>query len=187
MNQNQPLSPDGVAVYCASSSVIDPVYMAVARRMGSLLAEARLRLVCGGGAGGMMAAAIEGCVDAGGTAVGVLPRFMMERQWDHPRLSSTIVTETMSERKQTMASLSRAAVALAGGIGTLDELAEIMTLRQLDVFRHPVIIVNTSGCYDSLVRLFDDMTAGGFMRGGVLPVCIVATPDEAMAIIKQSL
>lgn len=132
MNPNE--LPAGVAVYCASSSEIDPKYMAVARRTGALLAAAGVPLVCGGGAGGMMAAAIEGCVGASGIAVGVLPQFMMEKKWNHPLLSRTIVTDSMHSRKQTMASMSRGAIALPGGIGTLDELAEIMTWRSARSF-----------------------------------------------------
>ena len=184
---NQKELPKGVAVYCASSSQIDPKYMAVARRMGVLLAENSLPLICGGGAGGMMAAAIEGCVDSLGTAVGVLPRFMMDKGWNHPGLTLTIETESMHHRKQTMASMASAAVALPGGIGTLDELAEIMTWHQLGLFTGPVIIVNTDGFYDRLLRLFGEMNDRGFMRGDVIPARVAATPDEAMDMINDFL
>lgn len=177
--------PEGVVVYCASSSAIDPVYLSTARTMGSLIAESGLTLVCGGGVGGMMAAAIEGAVEADGEAVGVLPRFMIEKSWDHPRLSRCIVTESMHERKQTMVSMSRAAVALPGGIGTLDELAEIMTWRQLGLFSGAVIIVNTDGYYDRLIEMFDFMRSRNFMRGGVIPATVVSTPEEAIEIINN--
>lgn len=185
MNQHT-AHPQGVAVYCASSSDISPVYLDTARRMGALLASSRLPLVCGGGAGGMMAAAIEGAVDAGGEAIGVLPGFMMERNWNHPRLTRCIVTDSMHTRKQTMASMARAAVALPGGIGTLDELAEIMTWHQLGLFTGPVLIVNTDGFYDHLIALFDSMRSKGFMRGGLIPATVVATPEEAMDIINKT-
>lgn len=184
MNQNFSL-PSGVAVYCASSSDIDTRYLDVARRMGVLLAESGLSLVCGGGAGGMMAAAIEGAVDAGGEAIGVLPHFMMEKKWNHPRLTRCIDTESMHHRKMTMASMARAAVALPGGIGTLDELAEMMTWNQLGLFNGPVIIVNTGGYYDLLVSLFESMQSKGFMRGGNIPATVVASPEEAMEIINS--
>lgn len=184
MNQNFSL-PSGVAVYCASSSDIDTRYLDVARRMGVLLAESGLSLVCGGGAGGMMAAAIEGAVDAGGEAIGVLPHFMMEKKWNHPRLTRCIDTESMHHRKMTMASMARAAVALPGGIGTLDELAEMMTWNQLGLFNGPVIIVNTDGYYDLLVSLFEAMQSKGFMRGGNIPATVVASPEEAMEIINS--
>ena len=134
-----------------------------------------------------MAAAIEGCVDSLGTAVGVLPRFMMDKRWNHPRLSRCIVTDSMHSRKMTMASMSCAAIALPGGIGTLDELAEIMTWHQLGLFTGPVIIVNTDGFYDSLLRLFGEMNDRGFMRGDVIPARVAATPDEAMDMINDFL
>lgn len=184
MNSNNAL-PSGVVVYCASSSDIDSLYLDVARRMGLLIADAGLTLVCGGGAGGMMATAIEGAIGAGGEAVGVLPRFMIEKGWAHPSLTRRIDTESMHHRKMTMASMARAAVALPGGIGTLDELAEIMTWHQLGLFAGPVIIVNTEGYYDDLVALFGSMQAKGFMRGGDIPATVVGTPDEAIEIIKR--
>lgn len=177
--------PTGVAVYCASSDSVPAIYPAVARRMGALIARAGLTLVCGGGARGLMAAAIEGAVEAGGEAVGVLPQFMIESGWNHPSLTRTIVTPTMHVRKQTMASMSRAVVALAGGIGTLDELAEMMTWHQLGLFTGPVIIVNTDGFYDPLLAMFDRMTREGFMRGDTLPAVVVSTPEEAIELIER--
>lgn len=184
MNCNNEL-PSGVVVYCASSSDIDSRYLNTARRMGELIAGAGLSLVCGGGAGGMMATAIEGALDAGGEAVGVLPHFMMEKKWNHPRLTRCIDTESMHHRKMTMASMARAAVALPGGIGTLDELAEIMTWNQLGLFRGPVIIVNTDGFYDLLIALFESMQSKGFMRGGRIPAVVVSTPKEAIEVINS--
>lgn len=183
MNHNE--MPAGVAVYCASSSEIDRKYLDVARNMGRLIAQEGLQLVCGGGAGGMMAEAIEGCIEAGGIAIGVLPEFMMAKNWNHPLLSQTIVTDSMHSRKHTMASMSRGAVALPGGIGTLDELAEIMTWHQLAIFDHPVVIVNTDGYYDSLLRLFDEMTSKGFMRGDRIPAFVAKDPAEALGIIMN--
>ncbi len=178
--------PKGVAVYCASSSEIDEKYMEVAREMGRSLALKGWPLVCGGGAGGMMAAAIEGCVQAGGIAVGVLPEFMMEKDWNHKQLTHTIVTSSMHTRKQTMASMARAAVALPGGIGTLDELAEIMTWRQLGIFPNPVVIVNTDGYYDSLLKLFREMTERHFMRDGAIPAVVATSPARAITLIEEA-
>ncbi|MDE6555628.1 MAG: TIGR00730 family Rossman fold protein, partial [Duncaniella sp.] len=177
MNSAELHKPSGVAVYGASRSTIAPVYLEAARRMGRLIARAGLTLVCGGGRGGMMAAAIDGAIEAGGPAVGVLPHFMIERDWADPRLTRTIDTPDMHIRKATMASLSRAVVAMAGGIGTLDELAEMMTWRQLHLFAGSVIIVNTEGFFDPLIEMFDRMTAQGFMRPGGLPAVIVDTPE----------
>ena len=177
---------NGVAVYCASSSQVHPRYLATARETGALIARAGLDLVCGGGAGGLMAAAIEGAVSAGGRAVGVLPHFMIEKGWAHPQLSEMVDTPTMHVRKATMADRSRAAIALAGGIGTLDELCEMMTWHQLGLFAGPVIIVNTGGFYDPFLSMLDRMNAEGFMRGDTIPAVVVATPAEALEVILNS-
>lgn len=177
----------GVAVYGASSSAIPAKYLDAARRMGELIARAGLTLVCGGGRAGIMGAAIEGAAACGGHTIGVLPQFMIDKAWNHPALSDTLSTPDMHTRKATMASLSRAVVAMAGGIGTLDELAEMMTWHQLGLFDGPVIIVNTDGFYDPLLEMFARMTAEGFMRdGGLLPATIVATPEEAISIISHA-
>lgn len=178
--------PDGVAVYGASSSSIAPCYLEAARTMGRLIAEAGLTLVCGGGRGGIMAAAIGGATEAGGPTVGVLPQFMIERDWADPRLTEMISTPDMHSRKATMAARSRAIVAMAGGIGTLDELAEMMTWHQLGLFTGKVIIVNTDGFYDPLLAMMDRMEKGGFMRTGELPALVAANPDEAISLILNS-
>lgn len=177
---------EGVAVYCASSQRVDPKYLEVAAETGRLIAESGLTLVCGGGAMGLMAAAIEGCVAAGGNAVGVLPHFMIEKKWNHAQLTECIDTPSMHVRKETMARLSCAAIALPGGIGTLDELCEIMTWQQLGLFAGPVIIVNTDGFYGPLIEMFHKMRAERFMRDDKIPAEIVNTPDEALGIIQRN-
>lgn len=176
---------DGVVVYCASSSQVDPHFLRTARTMGRLIAESGLRLVTGGGVFGLMGQSIEGCIEAGGEAIGVLPQFMIDREWAHPDLTQVISTPTMHVRKETMARMSRAAVALAGGIGTLDELAEIMTWRQLKLYDGPVIIVNTDGYYDPLIEMFRRMKSEGFMRDHAIPATVVDTPAEAIDIIRS--
>ncbi len=178
-------SPNGIAVYCASSSDVSPTYLATAREAGRLIALSGHTLVTGGGAMGLMAAAIEGATEAGGHTIGVLPEFMIERAWNHPRLSEMIATPSMHVRKHTMASLSVAVMALPGGVGTLDELCEMMTWHQLGLFKGPVIIVNTDGFYDPFIEMLTRMRALGFMRGGVIPAHVAATPAEAMEIIRR--
>ena len=177
---------NGIAVYCASSHRVDRLYHDVAREMGRLIALGGYTLVNGGGARGLMAATIEGAADAGGRTVGVLPHFMIERGWANDRLSECIDTPSMHVRKQTMASMSCAAVALAGGIGTLDELCEMMTWHQLRHFTGPVVIVNTDGFYDPLIEMFRRMQELSFMRDGDIPAVIVSTPAEAMEVINAS-
>lgn len=175
---------NGIAVYCASSSQVAQKYLDAAREMGALIARSGHPLVNGGGAMGLMAATIDGARAAGGEAVGVLPHFMIEKGWAHPGLTRCIDTPSMHVRKHTMAGLSCAAVALPGGIGTLDELCEMMTWHQLGLFEGPVIIVNVDGFFDPLIEMFRRMNEQSFMRGNVIPATIVDTPAEAMAAIE---
>ncbi|MBD5242733.1 MAG: TIGR00730 family Rossman fold protein [Barnesiella sp.] len=153
-----------VCVYGASSAQIDPKYKEAAYEVGRLLASAGYTLVCGGGRSGIMAAAIEGALDGGGEAVGVLPAFMIEKQWQHPQLSRTVVTADMHERKSTMASMSGAVIAMPGGCGTLEELMEIITWRQLNLYHGRVVICNIGGYYDPLISMLDRTLEEGFMR-----------------------
>lgn len=176
---------NGIAVYCASSSSVPEKYLEAAREMGRLIAQGGYTLVNGGGARGLMAATIEGAHSAGGHITGVLPHFMIERGWAHEKLTECIDTPSMHVRKHTMASLSVAVMALPGGVGTLDELCEMMTWHQLGLFKGPVIIVNTDGFYDPFIEMLTRMRALGFMRGGVIPAHVAATPAEAMEIIRR--
>lgn len=166
MNQDEMMIPPGVAVYGASSDLIPSAFLDAARLTGELLARAGVPLVCGGGRGGVMAAAIEGCVSHGGVAVGVLPQFMIDREWNHPALTHLIVTDGMHSRKERMAELSRGAIAMPGGVGTLDELFEIVTWRQLHLYNHPVVLCNLDGYYDPLRGMLDNAERLGFMRPG---------------------
>ena len=157
-------SISSVCVYCASSSRIDPEYTACAGRLGELLARNRMRCVCGAGKQGLMGALTDGVLNAGGKVTGIIPRFMCERGWMYEGLTETMITETMHERKQRMADLADAVVALPGGCGTLEELLEIITWKQLGLFSKPVVILNVKGYYDPLIRLFERAVEENFMR-----------------------
>lgn len=153
-----------VTVYGASSPQVAHKYKEAAYNLGQALAQRGLELVSGGGREGLMAAAINGALEAGGSATGVLPGFMVERGWNHPGLSRMISVATMHERKATMASLSRAAIALPGGCGTFEELLEIITWRQLGLFQGHVVILNVDGYYDPLIGMLDRSIAEHFMN-----------------------
>lgn len=178
-------TPDNscVAVYCASSSNIAQCYVDEARTVGRFLAQAGVPVVCGGGRAGLMAALIEGAADAGGHTIGVLPQFMVDKSWDHPRLDERVITENMHQRKMLMAQLSRAVIALPGGVGTLDELFEIITWRQLHLFAGNVVICNTNGFYNRLLDHLRFTAETGFMRPGAPEKLwhIAANAAEAVA------
>lgn len=172
-----------VAVYAASSTHIDPVYFDAARELGALIARAGYTLVDGGGSSGLMGAVNDGCLEAGGTAIGVIPRFMHERGWGHRSLSDTLVAEDMHDRKATMARMADAVIALPGGVGTLEEILEIITWRKLGLFDGPAVFCNINGYYDDMARMLEKAVCEGFMDANPPLYSVAASPAEAMEII----
>ena len=153
-----------VCVYSASSTQIAPVYFQVAEELGRLLAEKHINLINGAGCIGLMAATSNAALAAGGTVTGVIPRFMVEQGWHHQGLTRLVETETMHERKQLMADLSDGVIALPGGCGTLEELLEIITWKQLGLYLKPIVILNIDGYYDPLISMLQNAINGNFMR-----------------------
>lgn len=178
-------SQRAICIYGASSSNIDPRFMDDAFETGRLIALSGYALVSGGGRGGLMAAAIEGALSVGGHTIGVLPQFMIEREWQHPQLSRLIVTESMHERKHTMARLSAGVIALPGGIGTLEELMEIITWRQLGLYAGKVSVLNTLGYYDPLLQMLTHSAECGFMRRSAQSRLyeVATTPQAAVELV----
>lgn len=176
-----------ICVYCASSSRVDNLYMETATRLGLLMAQEGITLVTGGGRQGLMCAVEEGALSAGGKAIGVIPRFMIEVGWHHQSLTELRITENMHERKQLMADLSEAAIALPGGCGTMEELLEIITWKQLGLYPHPIIILNINGYYNSLIDQLQHAVEEHFMGEIHSRIWSVAsTPEEALAIIVET-
>ena len=176
-----------VCVYCASSSRVPDIYFSAARRFGELLAARRIECICGAGHQGLMGALADSALAAGGRVTGVIPRFMYDEGWAHPHLTQLKITADMHERKQTMAALSDAAVALPGGCGTLEELLEIITWKQLGLYPHPVVILNTGGFYDPLIQQLQQAVDQSFMRTVHARLWkVAATPEEAVEALCQS-
>lgn len=171
-----------ITVYGASSSRIDPVYVQAARAVGHAIALAGAEVVNGGGATGLMGATADGALEAGGTVTGIIPRFMTDRGWGHKSLTHTVVTDGMHPRKQTMAAISHGTIALPGGIGTFEELLEIITWRQLHLYDGPVVILNTAGYYDPLLQMIDRAEEQGFMRKGRPRRLFAVTRDPTQAV-----
>lgn len=172
-----------VCVYCASSTQIGPAYFEAARQLGTLLAEAGIGVVNGAGRMGLMAAVSNAALAAGGRVTGVIPRFMVEQGWHHTGLSELLVTENMHERKQTMLHLADAVIALPGGCGTLEELLEAITWKQLGLYLNPIVILNLKGYYDPLLAMFDRAIGEHFMgvrHAGLWQVA--RTPQEAVEL-----
>ena len=153
-----------VCVFAASSSRIDSAYLEAAGELGTVFAREGVHAVFGGGGIGLMGILADSMLAAGGKITGVIPEFMIDEGWGHAGVTDMIVTADMSERKKTIFAMSDAAVALPGGVGTLEELTEVITLKQLGQFNKPIIIVNVNGFYDHLIEFFEHMFRGNFRR-----------------------
>ena len=173
-----------VCVYSASSTKISEEYFQAARQLGQLLAQRQMRLVNGAGCLGLMCRISDAALAAGGTVTGVIPRFMVEQGWHHKGLTRLIETESMHERKQLMADLSDGVIALPGGCGTLEELLEIITWKQLGLYLKPIVILNTNGFYNPLLEMLQQAISQNFMRKEHGNIWHVAqTPEEAVNLL----
>ena len=153
-----------VCVYSASSTKIDPVYFDTAYELGTLLGQQHIRLINGACNMGLMSAVSDAALAAGGEVTGVIPRFMVEQGWHHTGLTRLVEVESMHERKKMMADLSDAVIALPGGCGTLEELLEIITWKQLGLYLNPVVILNVKGYFDPLLAMLQRAVEENFMR-----------------------
>jgi len=171
----------GVTVYCGSCGGDDPAYVRGAGIVGESLARAGVPLIYGGGRTGMMYAAASACRRAGGETLAVIPQFMVDKGWLDTETTYTIFTADMSERKKTFAARSRGVIALPGGIGTLEELAEIITWRKLGIFTGNIVIYNPGGFYDPFLAQLAACVGHGFLRPDRVDSPVV-TDDPAEAV-----
>lgn len=165
--------PGLICVYCSSSDRLDPKYYAEAELLGRQLVAHGWGLVYGGGNRGAMGAVGRAVKAAGGHVVGVIPEFMKTRELALTDADELVTVATLRERKELMEQRAEAFVALPGGIGTLEEFIEVMTLRYLNRIRKPILLVNQDGYYDDLLRFFDRMTRERFKSPGLHDVFTV--------------
>ena len=178
---------NSVCVYSASSTKIDAVYFQAADTLGRLLAEHRIRLINGAGSIGLMRSVADAVLKNGGEVTGVIPRFMVEQNWHHTGLTELIEVESMHERKRKMADLSDGIIALPGGCGTLEELLEIITWKQLGLYLNPIIILNANGFFDPLLEMLGKAIDENFMRQQHGDIWKVAqTPEEALRLLYET-
>lgn len=176
-----------VCVYSASSTKIAPVYFDAAERLGHILAERKINLINGAGCLGLMRHISDAVLAAGGAVTGIIPHFMVEQGWHHRGLTRLIETQTMHERKRMMADLSDGIIALPGGCGTMEELLEIITWKQLGLYFNPVVILNVDGFYDPLLALLEKAVDQNFMRPEHREIWQVAsTPEEAVNLLYST-
>jgi hypothetical protein len=163
-------------------------YNDAAYRLGQIIAEANIELVYGDGGIGLMRHLADGALSVGGKVIGVIPRFMVEQGWNNPRSTETIVTDSMHERKSTIVRMVDAMVALPGGVGTMEELFECLTWKQLGLHGKPIVIVNVDGYFDPVIAALDKMVAEHFMQ----PVhrnamfTVVSTPEQVLSAIAAA-
>ena len=152
-----------VCVYCASSRKADGIYFEDAKKLGKILARNSITLIYGGGAVGSMGNIANGALSENGKVIGIIPKFMADLEWAHKGLTELHIVQSMHERKHLMLDGVDAAIALPGGCGTLEELMEAITWKRLGIFIKPIIIVNTKGFFDHLVKLLEHSISEKFM------------------------
>lgn len=170
-----------ITVYAASSGQVSDCYKNAAAELGRIMAQRGHTLVNGAGCTGLMAATADALLAAGGKAIGVIPQFMIEQNWQHTGMTELIVTPDMHERKERMAQISDACIACPGGVGTLEELLEIITWKQLGLYVNPIVILNVGGYFDPLLAQLKRCVEGHFMRPQHLDCWRVAS-DAAEAV-----
>jgi len=169
-----------ICVFCGSKAGHRPIHATAARSVGRLLAERGMGLVYGGGHVGLMGILADAVLDAGGQVIGVIPRSMVEEELAHQRLTELHVVGSMHERKALMASKSHGFMALPGGYGTVEELFEIITWRQLRLHDKPIGILNVAGFFDPLMAWLDHAIAEGFLARKHRNLVHVSDEPEAL-------
>ncbi|MBN7756042.1 TIGR00730 family Rossman fold protein [Nitratireductor aquimarinus] len=182
---------ESVCVYCGSSNGRDESHFQAGLTLGRGLADAGLRLVYGAGTKGIMGAVARGTMDAGGKVTGIIPKFLIRREANEVELTELdelIVTEDMHQRKHGMFERADAFVALPGGIGTLEEIVEIMTWAQLARHEKPMIFANIGGFWNPLLTLIEHMKQEGFVHSDhrVRPIVVDRAEDIVPAILKAA-
>lgn len=152
-----------ICIYCASSKSIPSSYFDQTTALTTALVDDGHHIVYGGGSQGLMGRVADTCLAMGGPITGVIPGFMKEVEWDHPEVKDMIVVKDMMERKQKFFDLSDQLIALPGGVGTLEELGEALSLKRLSLIRHPIIIANFDGYYDEFLLYLNKMLDQNFM------------------------
>lgn len=173
-----------ICVFCGSGMGRNPIYADAARTLGRLMAQHQSTLIYGGGNIGLMGTVADAVMDGGGKVIGVIPDFLMQKEVGHKGLTQLEVVGSMHERKRRMADLADAFVALPGGWGTLDELAEILTWRQLGLVKAPVAILNTNHYFDTLLKQMEVMVIEGFLSAqNFADVLVADTPETLLTLM----
>jgi uncharacterized protein (TIGR00730 family) len=156
-----------LCVYCGSSRGTNPAYLKIAQELGGDMAARGIRLIYGGGRVGLMGACADAVMAGGGEVIGIIPQHLQDREIGHSGLTELKVVDNMHTRKRMMFDLSDAFCVLPGGLGTLEELFEVVTWRQLGIHDKPIIVLNAEGYWDRLVGMIDGIIGDGFAQPAV--------------------
>ena len=175
-----------VCVFAASSPGIKEIYLEAGREMARILAGQKIAMNYGAGSVGIMGVMADVMLEKGSKVTGIIPEFMVNMGWAHPKLEKMLIVETMHERKSRMMQDVDAIISMPGGVGTLEELLEAITLKQLGKFLKPIIILNTNNFYDPLLEHFEVMISEQFMRPLHGKIWQVANhPSEVIELIQN--
>lgn len=175
-----------IGVYCGSRVGASPAYEQAATALGTYLAQSKVGLVFGGGNIGLMGAAADAALAAGGEVIGVIPKLLMEKEIAHQHLTELLVVDGMHSRKMIMHTLADAFIGLPGGFGTMDELFEVLTWNQIGYHQKPVGLLNVDGYFDKLLDFFDHMVTQGFVSPAHRCMLFSADkPEELVAMLAS--
>ena len=176
-----------VSVFCASSNKVDKIYFDAARKLGLALAEHGIAANYGGGGVGLMGTLADTMMEAGGSIRGIIPEFMVDQGWNHPLVKDMLIVKDMHERKKKLTENIDAFIALPGGVGTLEELLEMMTHKQLGQLLAPIIIINTNQFFDPFLEMLRKMVEERFMREVHQDIWqVIEDPNDVIKAINRS-
>ena len=184
------LNIPAITVYGASAAGLAPCFHQAARQLAEEAVKRGVAVITGGGTQGMMGTVNDTVLQNGGTAIGIIPQFMADKGWGHKGLTHIEITDSMHTRKALMAKLSCGVIALPGGVGTMDELMEIITWRQLGLFKGNVVILNVDRYWDPLLQMLTTAEDRGFMRKGTSQEAlwqVTEDPQEAIALALSNM
>jgi len=175
-----------IAVFCGSSEGFNEIYRETAWQTGEYLAEKNIGIIYGGGKIGLMGALADGVIEKAGTITGVIPAFLQRREIVHEGISDLVIVETMHERKLKMYELCDAVITLPGGLGTMEEMFEILTWAQLGLHQKPMGLLNINGYYDSLKALLNTMVQEGFLNESYGNMLLVSESLEELLTMMET-
>jgi uncharacterized protein (TIGR00730 family) len=169
-----------IVVFCGSSLGFNSVYKNTAIELGNYFADNNIELIYGGGKIGMMGILADTILEKGGTVTGIIPKLLQKEEVLHPKVKQMRITKTMSERKMLMSKMTDAYITLPGGLGTLDELFEALTINQLFIEQKPVAILNVNGFFDATLLQLDKMVEEGYLKPESRKLLIEDTTVEGL-------